>query len=806
MRPYRVVSSDDSDLPSAPRRARSSRCDRRRVARCARGRARRGVRFARARAGRPEDARSCACSPVTSTRPRASSRRRAGATRASRRSNGLIDWPDAAARRRARARFRERAPGRPQRGRRARQHSRPSTRSSSRPRAARTHERPRSARFTSSTGSPSTQRSARSRTRPARSSAVISRATSLGSSPTKSARATPIGARRCFASTRAASFASRAALVTRANRSLSGDVVYVERGASGPIGIAGATARRSVAIDAIDAATLAIRRVFEADAYALHLAGEHAGELVVYRVDASGTAILGVDERTGAVAHDREPWRRSRAISRSTAGSLVLSNRDGAAWTIERIDLASGARTRVRSATSEQPASLAFGRTPRVVGGRSPRPRDRRVARSRRSATASTRPTSRPPTARWLGVASRADDGRSASSTSRRGRALRLGSERVTRPRARRRRRRASMKRLVVLVAVLFATRAAQRVLPELHARRHRRRPELRRSARAGHEPRHRRVAADLRRRRAGRGLVGNERARASARSARAAASPTRRRRCPRTFPCHVLQAIAMVESGWRQFCVPDTPSNEVGQPSRTIVSFDCGYGVGQVTSGMHVGETPSFDREPRRVRPDVQPRDRHAHPARASGPRRTAWATTIPTSSRTGTRRSGRTTASRTATTRTTRTSRPAAASTIPPSGGSYTYQEKVFGWMEHPPSDGRWSVARGRVSEPRRDRKHRLAARLERAVVRLADRLHEDAHDAPLGLHGRHRGRRNRRERDATAARTERCRAPDAGTPPPDPRRLQLSRDATTHAHRARSRALAIALLALVRRRRFR
>ena len=64
-------------------------------------------------------------------------------------------------------------------------------------------------------------------------------------------------------------------------------------------------------------------------------------------------------------------------------------------------------------------------------------------------------------------------------------------------------------------------------------------------------------------------------------------------------FPCHVLKAIAMQESGWRQFCVPDTPANEVGQPSRTIVSFDCGYGVGQVTSGMHVGETPSFDRHP---------------------------------------------------------------------------------------------------------------------------------------------------------------------------------------------------------------
>jgi hypothetical protein len=65
----------------------------------------------------------------------------------------------------------------------------------------------------------------------------------------------------------------------------------------------------------------------------------------------------------------------------------------------------------------------------------------------------------------------------------------------------------------------------------------------------------------------------------------------------PARFPCEILKAIAMVETGWRQFCVPDTPSDQVGGESRTIISFDCGYGIGQVTSGMHVGETPSFDR-----------------------------------------------------------------------------------------------------------------------------------------------------------------------------------------------------------------
>lgn len=66
----------------------------------------------------------------------------------------------------------------------------------------------------------------------------------------------------------------------------------------------------------------------------------------------------------------------------------------------------------------------------------------------------------------------------------------------------------------------------------------------------------------------------------------------------PARFPCELLQAIAMQESGWRQFCVPDTPQDQVGGPSRTIISFDCGYGIGQVTSGMHAGENPGFDRE----------------------------------------------------------------------------------------------------------------------------------------------------------------------------------------------------------------
>ncbi len=63
-------------------------------------------------------------------------------------------------------------------------------------------------------------------------------------------------------------------------------------------------------------------------------------------------------------------------------------------------------------------------------------------------------------------------------------------------------------------------------------------------------------------------------------------------------FPCELLKAIAQAESGWTQFCVPSTPADQKGGPSRTIISFDCGYGIAQVTSGMHIGESPSYDRE----------------------------------------------------------------------------------------------------------------------------------------------------------------------------------------------------------------
>ncbi len=72
---------------------------------------------------------------------------------------------------------------------------------------------------------------------------------------------------------------------------------------------------------------------------------------------------------------------------------------------------------------------------------------------------------------------------------------------------------------------------------------------------------------------------------------------PEPSRQVPARFPCELLKAIAYQESIWKQFCIPDRPADQVGGASRTIISFDCGYGIGQVTSGMHRGETPNYDR-----------------------------------------------------------------------------------------------------------------------------------------------------------------------------------------------------------------
>ena len=62
------------------------------------------------------------------------------------------------------------------------------------------------------------------------------------------------------------------------------------------------------------------------------------------------------------------------------------------------------------------------------------------------------------------------------------------------------------------------------------------------------------------------------------------------------TVPCVLLKSIGYTESTWTQFCA------DTGSTGPTIISFDCGFGVTQVTSGMSTGSMGSFSFSPSRV------------------------------------------------------------------------------------------------------------------------------------------------------------------------------------------------------------
>jgi len=158
------------------------------------------------------------------------------------------------------------------------------------------------------------------------------------------------------------------------------------------------------------------------------------------------------------------------------------------------------------------------------------------------------------------------------------------------------------------------------------------------------------------------------------------------------TFPCEILRGIAMQESGWRQFCVPDRPTDQVGGLSRTIISFDCGYGVSQVTSGMHVGESPSYDRA--KVASDPLYNLATGASILASKWKATPcvgdnqpdliehWYSAVWAYNSLAYRNSPN------------NPNYPSDRGVWDPtSGDAAPYQEKIFGWIEHPPTAGHWT-----------------------------------------------------------------------------------------------------------------
>jgi hypothetical protein len=163
-------------------------------------------------------------------------------------------------------------------------------------------------------------------------------------------------------------------------------------------------------------------------------------------------------------------------------------------------------------------------------------------------------------------------------------------------------------------------------------------------------------------------------------------------------FPCELIKAIAMQESSWKQFCVPSEPADQRGKPSQTIIARDCGYGIGQVTSGMRTFDpTPSYDRS--RVASDplynlqtgmqiLTDKWRVTNCVGDNQPRliehwySATWAynglstTNNPNHPNFSTTRG---------------VCQPGACAS-----GSAPYQERVWGWMEFPPTAGHWPVTR--------------------------------------------------------------------------------------------------------------
>lgn len=143
--------------------------------------------------------------------------------------------------------------------------------------------------------------------------------------------------------------------------------VYVQRGRAGPWPTerearAGRLRVDDLSIDAVDPASGAARAIYAWSGYTLHLAGEIDADLVVYRVGPSGADLVRVTRATGRSRHlaDLLPFARDFIVDRA-ARTLRFSNRhesDARAWVVDRIDLATGAKTRL-AASATEPAPLA---------------------------------------------------------------------------------------------------------------------------------------------------------------------------------------------------------------------------------------------------------------------------------------------------------------------------------------------------------------------------------------------------------------------------------------------------------------
>ena len=139
--------------------------------------------------------------------------------------------------------------------------------------------------------------------------------------------------------------------------------VFVSRGTAGVDPTLTANAAKgqaredALSIDEIDPATGSARTVHTFRGFLTFLAGEHGREILVYRIDASGADLVGVDEDTGKVrviAPSLLPFARDFSVD-AARGDVVFQERDeqdSSTWVVDRMSLTTGARTRLAASSS----------------------------------------------------------------------------------------------------------------------------------------------------------------------------------------------------------------------------------------------------------------------------------------------------------------------------------------------------------------------------------------------------------------------------------------------------------------------
>ncbi|MCC6558839.1 MAG: hypothetical protein IT372_38395, partial [Polyangiaceae bacterium] len=158
-------------------------------------------------------------------------------------------------------------------------------------------------------------------------------------------------------------YASRP-LVTASGR------VFVSRGVAGPEPAPGGKGRATplrvdaLTVDEIDPSTGAARTVHAMSGQILHLAAAWKNEIVLYRIAPAGADLVAVDADSGAVRPlaDMLPYARDFSIDQTT-GALVFQERDELdpkTWVIDRMDLATGQRTRLATSPSHGLAPHAW--------------------------------------------------------------------------------------------------------------------------------------------------------------------------------------------------------------------------------------------------------------------------------------------------------------------------------------------------------------------------------------------------------------------------------------------------------------